>query len=64
VLSGIIAALAASKIVGQFMPGWVTSISLPAIFASLLMALLIGLLFGYFPARRAAHLDPVAAIRS
>ena len=64
VLSGVGAALLASRIVAHFKPTWVSTISQPAVIASLLVALFIGLVFGYFPARRAGRLDPVTAIRS
>ena len=39
-------------------------ISLPLLFITILVCLLVGILAGIFPASRAAKMDPVAAIRS
>ena len=64
VLSGAGAAVLASTVIAHFKPTWVSAVSRPAVLASLLVAMLIGLVFGYFPARRAGRLDPVTAIRS
>ena len=60
---GVASALGASALIRHFKPSWVTSVSQPAVLASLLVATVIGLLFGYFPARRAGRLDPVQAMR-
>jgi len=43
---------------------WATAISPPMLILSIIMAALTGIVFGYGPARRAAGLDPVVALKS
>jgi putative ABC transport system permease protein len=38
-------------------------IHVPSIFLSLGVSIGVGILFGWYPARRAAHLDPIEALR-
>jgi putative ABC transport system permease protein len=42
---------------------WNTSISLFAVFLSFVFSAIVGLFFGIWPARRAASLDPIVALR-
>jgi putative ABC transport system permease protein len=42
---------------------WSTSVGLPAILLATLFAAAVGILFGVWPARRAAQLDPIEALR-
>ncbi|MBL8190430.1 MAG: ABC transporter permease [Acidobacteria bacterium] len=45
------------------MLGWPTLISPTAIFGSVVFSAAIGIIFGFFPARKAAGLDPIEALR-
>ncbi len=52
-----------SLVAGNFLPpGWEVRLSPTAILVATACAVLTGLVFGYFPARNAARLDPVEAL--
>ncbi len=57
-LLGVAAASAISSLAG-----WPTLISGVAIVGALLFSATVGVFFGFWPARRAAGLDPIAALR-
>jgi ABC-type antimicrobial peptide transport system permease subunit len=39
-------------------------VSVPPLVVAYLLAVAVGLFFGYYPARRAAQLDPIAAMQT
>jgi putative ABC transport system permease protein len=43
--------------------GWNTAVSMQSIVLAISFAASIGLFFGIWPARRAARLDPIVALR-
>jgi putative ABC transport system permease protein len=61
--SGVAAAIGASTLIRHFKPRWVTVIADESVLIALAVSIGIGLLFGYFPARRASKLDAITAIR-
>jgi putative ABC transport system permease protein len=60
--AGVLAGIGATRLISIF-AGWQTLIGVPSLFLSFAVALAVGLFFGYYPARRAARLDPIAALR-
>jgi putative ABC transport system permease protein len=61
-VAGILAGIGATRLITIF-AGWRTMIGPTPLLVSFVVALAVGLFFGYYPARRAARLDPVTSLR-
>jgi putative ABC transport system permease protein len=59
---GIILGIALSLAIPAML-GWPTLVSMAAIVGSVIFSAAVGIFFGYYPARKAAALDPIDALR-
>jgi putative ABC transport system permease protein len=59
---GIATGLAASTLISYF-AGWSTLVSAGSILLGFVFSALVGVSFGYYPARKAAFMDPIEALR-
>ena len=59
---GIAVGLVGSTLISSFL-AWPTLISAKAIVAAALFSVAVGVFFGFYPARKAAQLDPIEALR-
>ncbi len=63
VVAGIFTSEVVAVVIRKFTQNWVGVLAHNAIISALLVSFGIGVLFGFFPARRASRLDPVLAMR-
>lgn len=61
-LIGIVAGAAGSALISGFLK-WPTLISVKAMITAAFFSAGAGIFFGYYPARKAAQLDPIEALR-
>ncbi len=59
---GILLGIIASQILSHY-TGWSIAVSIPWILVASVGSALIGIFFGFYPARKAARLDPIDALR-
>ena len=58
---GLVAGLSAASVIGATTE-FTTTVELPGVILALSFAVIVGVFFGYYPARRAAMLDPIESL--
>ncbi|HKO58751.1 MAG TPA: FtsX-like permease family protein, partial [Thermoanaerobaculia bacterium] len=61
-LAGLVIGVTGAKLLGHF-TGWETAISPIIMIVSIGFSGAVGVFFGYYPARKAAALNPIQALR-
>ncbi|MGH9703763.1 MAG: ABC transporter permease, partial [Candidatus Acidiferrales bacterium] len=59
---GVLVGIFGSMLVSNGL-GWPTQVPVSAIAVAVVFSAAVGIFFGYYPARKAAHLDPIEALR-
>jgi macrolide transport system ATP-binding/permease protein len=61
-LAGTLIGIAGARLISYFAK-WPTLLSAPAVIGAFLFSGAVGVFFGFYPARKASRLDPIAALR-
>jgi putative ABC transport system permease protein len=61
-IAGLFAGLVTTRMISS-LAGWETIVSPSSLVFAVAVALVVGVFFGFYPARRAARLDPITALR-
>ena len=61
-VAGVLTGIGAAKAISNF-AGWQTAIAPQQLAFAFVVALAVSMFFGFYPARRASRLDPIAALR-
>jgi putative ABC transport system permease protein len=59
---GIVLGISSSDLISA-LAGWPTFISVNSIILAVFFSMLVGMFFGYYPARKASSLNPIEALR-